>query len=214
MTAHVFVDNSNVFLGAKRAAMSLEPEAPRAAVRVHYQSLFDLIEGGHQVTTRVLAGSVPPGNDGLWDYARRAGYDTNLLQKVTKESGRQGEQGVDELLHLKIANALLDFEPPQTLVLVTGDAKKSDFDTSFLKQVERALKRDWNVHVWSWKEQLSPKYAALTRPGKPVHVHHFDGHYIDLVYLERGYFNMEGKDRYFDGRPVGRRPKTPSPRAA
>ena len=201
--AHVFVDNSNVFHGAQRAAAQYEPSAPWPAVRVHYRTLFSLIEDGHTPRSRVLAGSVPPGNDDLWKHARTAGYDTNLLKKIEKDDGKVGEQGVDELLHLKIANVLLDHEPPQSLILVTGDAKVSDYGTSFLAQAERALRRGWDVHVWSWKKQLSPKFSKLTRPGKPVTIHYFDQKYFDLVYLERGSFTVAGKVVVSSGRVNG-----------
>jgi hypothetical protein len=198
--AHIFIDNSNVFCGAQRAAKTKEPAAPRLAVRIQYKTLFELVEHGHDVDTRVLAGSVPPGNENLWNHAEEAGYETTLLQKVAKDDGKLGEQGVDEMLHLKIANALLDFDPPQTLVLVTGDGGASDFGTSFLKQVERALKREWTVYVWSWREQLSPKFSKLTRPNRPVHTPTFDSHYFDLVYLKRGNFPQNGASIFFPGR--------------
>ncbi len=123
MRAHVFADNSNIFGGAQQAADTYEPGIPWIAVRVYYRNLFRLIEGSHQVVTRVLAGSVPPGSEELWDYARQGGYDTALLKKIDTDNGRLAEQGVDEVLHLKIANVLLDHDPPQTLILATGDGR-------------------------------------------------------------------------------------------
>lgn len=102
MDAHVFIDNSNVFGGAQRAAHVLEPGALWMAVRIYYRNLFTLIERGLNPVTRVLAGSVPPGNDALWESARRCGYDTDLLRRVENFDGRLVEQGVDEIAHLKI----------------------------------------------------------------------------------------------------------------
>lgn len=202
MSAHIFIDNSNVFGGAQRAAASIEPQAPRVAVRVDYGRLFALVEGQHSAATRVLAGSVPPGNEALWGRAKSLGYSTDLLKKIANDTGRLGEQAVDELLHLKIANALLDHSPPATLVLVTGDGGTSDFGTSFPSQASRALKRGWNVEVWSWKEQLSPKFASLTQPGHVVKVQTFDAHYHKIVYIERGEFTVSGKRVLVPGRPV------------
>lgn len=161
MAVHVFVDNSNIFRGARRTAGKLEPTAHWMAVRVYYRNLFGLLEGKRPIATRVLAGSVPPGNDDLWDYARQAGYDTGLLKKVETDEGYLAEQGVDELLHLKIANVLLDYDPPQDLVLATGDGRVSDFGTSFVQQVERAVKRKWSVELWSWEQGLSPNLRAV-----------------------------------------------------
>jgi hypothetical protein len=99
----------------------------------------------------------------LWQAARNLGYDTDLLQRVEQDDGRLTEQAVDEMLHLKMANALLDYEPPQTLVIVGGDGKDSNWATSFSGHAERALKRGWNVEVWSWRRQLTGRYDALCR---------------------------------------------------
>lgn len=107
------------------------------------------------MVTRVLAGSVPPGNEERWEYAKQGGYDTDLLRKIGTDDGRLAEQGVDELLHLKIANVLLDYDPPQTLILVPGDGRVGTFGTGFLQQAERALKRGWAVEIWSWRDGLS-----------------------------------------------------------
>lgn len=160
MAVHVFIDNSNIFNGARRTAGKLEPTAHWLAVRVYYKHLFTLLEGSREVATRALAGSVPPGNDDLWNYARDAGYNTDLLKKVENDEGHLGEQGVDEVMHAKIAGVLLDYDPPQELVLATGDGKVSQFGTSFVQQVERAAKRRWSVELWSWEHGLSPNLRA------------------------------------------------------
>lgn len=203
MSAHVFIDNSNVFGGAQRAAATIEPDALWIAIRVYYRNLFRLIEHSHQATTRVLAGSVPPGNDALWQHAREAGYDTDLLRRVNRDDGRLSEQGVDEVLHLKIANALLDFSPPQTLILASGDGNESEFGTSFIKQIERALKHGWKVIVWSWKDQLSGKFRQLAKTnGGNLSVNHFDDHYWSITFIQQGQFEVNGSLVTLTGRVV------------
>lgn len=190
-SAHIFVDNSNIFGGAQRAANTLEQEAVFLSVRLHYRNFFSLIEHGFEAKTRVLAGSVPPGNDDLWKWAKQAGYDTDLLNKIGNDNGRLVEQGVDELLHLKIANALLDFESPQTLVLATGDGKDGQFQTSFTKQIERALARRWNVIVWSWTEQLSGRFKAIpVPPGQSVDIKPLDPFYKQVTFTQAGKYNV------------------------
>ena len=84
MDAHVFIDNSNIYGGAQRASYRHEPEAVWLAVRIYYRNFFRLIEGNDHPITRVLGGSVPPGNETLWKYARDAGYNTDLLKKNRK----------------------------------------------------------------------------------------------------------------------------------
>lgn len=193
MARHIFIDNSNMYGGAQRATETLEPGAVWLAVRVYYRNLFQLIEGGGDVTTRVLGGSVPPGNDALWDHARRLGYDTDLLRRVEQDDGRLVEQAVDELLHLKIANALLDHAPPQTLVIASGDGQDSDWGTSFPKQAERALRQDWSVEVWSWQEQLTGQYRWLVRanPGR-VTIRTLDPFYRSITFVKAGNYNVSG----------------------
>jgi hypothetical protein len=192
MSRHVFVDNSNIYRGASRAAETLEQAVPKSAVRVYYRNLFRLLEGGGDVGTRVLAGSVPPDNDELWRHARDHGYSTDLL-KLVANGKKFVEQGVDEALHLKIANALLDHEPPHTLVIASGDGKDAEQGSSFPGQAERALKRGWDVEVWSWKGQLTPKYNSLclTYPGRVV-VRCLDDHYRSITFVKPGDYKVNG----------------------
>jgi hypothetical protein len=184
---HVFIDNSNIFGGARRAAAIIEKHIPWPAIRVHFRNLVRLIEDGQSVGTRVLAGSVPPGNDDLWQYARELQYNADLLRKVENDDGRLVEQGVDELLHLKIANVLLDSEEPEVRVLGTGDGRVSTFGTGFALQAQRALKRGWNVEVWSWREQLSSAFQKLAdQYGGKLRIHNLDRYYHLLTFVKGG----------------------------
>ena len=141
MAVHIFVDNSNIFGGAQRPAGTLEPGAVWLSVRVYYPNLFRLLERGRDVRTRVMSGSVPPGNDDLWAYAEKSGYRTNRPKRVTSDDGRLVEQAVDEHLHLAMAHAVLDFKTrPQTLVLATGDGAITSSGGSFEFEVRRALR--------------------------------------------------------------------------
>jgi len=203
LDAHVFIDNSNIFEGVRRVAETREPEAPRWAIRLYYPNFFRLIEDGVNPVTRVLAGSGPAGNNELWNYARQAGYDTDLLKRVERGDGRIGEQGVDEVLHLKIANALLDHEPPQRLVVCTGDARDSDFGTSFKSQIERALRRGWQVRVWSWRDQLSDRFRSLLERSKgALTITYLDDYYRQITFVQAGEWIVGGEKVQTDGRVV------------
>jgi hypothetical protein len=203
MSVHVFVDNSNVIGGARGAAETIEPHVPWVAVRVYFRNLFELIEGGRDVATRVMAGSIPPGNDALWEAARTQGYNTDLLRRVSADDGRLVEQAVDEMLHLKIANAILDHDPPQTLVILSGDGNMSNYDTSFPKQAERALKHGWSVEVWSWRDQLSKAYEKMVRQGvQNLTVHALDSYYESITFVKGGEYQAPGGTMTLNGRVV------------
>lgn len=207
--AHMFVDNSNLIGGAQRAARQIEG-VPWPAVRIYWRNFFQLIEAHHLPATRAFAGSLPPGNDDLWKYARQYGYDTSLLHKVEKDDGRIGEQAVDEVLHAKIAGVLLDYDPPQRLVLVTGDGNNSDYGTSFLQQVNRAMKRGWDVDIVSWDNQLSRRFRDVAaRSGGKVNIIKLEDVYNSITFLCEGdYLDDAGQKVH-----VARRVVSPLPRA-
>jgi hypothetical protein len=205
MDSHVFVDNSNIYGGAQRAAATLEPNALWIAVRVYYRNFFRLIEGNDTVVTRVLGGSIPPGNEGLWQTARDLGYNTDLLHRIENDTGNLVEQGVDELLHLKIANVLLDYNAPQKLVLCTEDGSESNFGTSFLRQAERAVKRGWTVEIWSWRQQLSGKFDSLRNIGSgTINTKHLDPHYMAITFVKGGTYFLGTSSVTVNDRVVGR----------
>lgn len=193
MSRHVFIDNSNIFGGAQRAAVSIEGNHIWKSIRVYYKNLFKLLENGGNVGGRVLAGSLPPGNDSLWDHARKHGYDTDLLRRVPNDNGKLVEQAVDEMLHLKIANTLLDNDAPQTLVIGSGDGAISNWNTSFPGQAERAARLGWQVEVWSWQEQLTTYYTKVAEkyPGR-IHVNVLDPYYFSTTFVVGGKYSAKG----------------------
>ncbi|EAU36547.1 predicted protein [Aspergillus terreus NIH2624] len=68
------------------------------------------------------------------------------------------EQGVDEILHLKILESLLDTAEPATIVLASGDAAEAEFSGGFMRMVERALQRRWTVELVSFSQGTSYAY--------------------------------------------------------
>lgn len=68
------------------------------------------------------------------------------------------EQAVDEILHLKILESLIDAKKPSTIVLATGDAAEAEYSGGFLRMVERALEKGWSVELVSFKLNTSSLY--------------------------------------------------------
>lgn len=138
----------------------------------------------------MLAGSVPPGNEALWEAAKEAGFDTTLLRRVESDTGRLVEQGVDEVIHLRIGNVLLDEDIPGTMVVATGDGRDTEQGCSFTQQVLRAAKRGWTVEIWSWSNQLS-KILRDTRLKYPesIKVFKLDEWYESIVFIKGGSYS-------------------------
>lgn len=68
------------------------------------------------------------------------------------------EQAVDELLHLKMMESLVDVEEPGTMVVGSGDAAEAEYSAGFLKMVERALVKGWKVEVACFRANTSGMY--------------------------------------------------------
>jgi hypothetical protein len=77
---------------------------------------------------------------------------------VNASNERWVEQGVDEILHLKILESLLDTDEPATIVLATGDAAAAEYSEGFMRMVERALQRGWSVELVSFSQVTSYSY--------------------------------------------------------
>jgi hypothetical protein len=72
---------------------------------------------------------------------------------------RYREQGVDELLQLKLHQAIADVDvvpSNATIVLATGDGNVGQFnEEGFLGCVRTALKKGWRVELYAWEGGLS-----------------------------------------------------------
>ncbi|KAL8937337.1 MAG: hypothetical protein Q9216_004472 [Gyalolechia sp. 2 TL-2023] len=68
------------------------------------------------------------------------------------------EQAVDEILHLKILESVIDAQEPSTMVLATGDAAEAEYSQGFLRMAERALEKGWKVELVSFRKNMSGMY--------------------------------------------------------
>jgi hypothetical protein len=70
------------------------------------------------------------------------------------------EQGVDEILHMKMLESIVDTAHPSTMVLATGDAAEAEYSSGFLRNVERALEKGWKVELVAWRASMSYSYRS------------------------------------------------------
>merc|ERR1711939_446649 len=114
----------------------------------------------NSVSTSAM-GSSPPGNGG---YMSSSGSGTTTSGSETTAAPQYApakmiEQGVDEILHLKMLESVVDTEVPSTIVLATGDAAQAEYSSGFMAMVERALKKGWKVELVSWSKNISLMYS-------------------------------------------------------
>ncbi|KAF8923307.1 hypothetical protein BGZ58_003097 [Dissophora ornata] len=115
---------------------------------------------GNQLAFALEGGAT---STGLGEATKEGAYGNQQNHAVTATAApaAKGEQGVDELLHLKMMETLLDHEPA-TMVVATGDGGDSEFGGGgFYAVIKRALDRGWQVEMVSWEDQLSGVYLEL-----------------------------------------------------
>ena len=162
--------------------MPLTSRVRRVPMCFHNLSL--VLERGRPAAKRVLVGS---DKFPMIEEAKSIGYETNILERVHKtkdmtprqkkfqnaassgmSSGSETnfvtapskwvEQAVDEILHLKILESLIDADKASTIVLATGDAAEAEYSGGFMRMVERALEKGWMVELVSFKLNTSSAY--------------------------------------------------------
>lgn len=192
---HVFIDASNIMIGfhdSLKLARGLPPNARMQRQPISFHNLSLALERGRPTAKRVIVGS---DNFPTIQDAKDIGYETNILDRVHKakeltprqkrynngagatSSGSETtavmyapekwvEQAVDEILHLKILESVVDAEEPSTIVLATGDAAEAEYSQGFLKMVERAMTKGWSVELCSFRKNISGAYKKKEFRGR------------------------------------------------
>ena len=89
-----------------------------------------------------------------------SGSESQQPPKITTVT-KSTEQGVDEILHLKMLESIVDCAgttKPGTMVLASGDAAEAEYSAGFLVMLERALKNGLWVELASFKANTSGAY--------------------------------------------------------
>ncbi|KAI0826688.1 hypothetical protein BC628DRAFT_251879 [Trametes gibbosa] len=103
---------------------------------------------------------------------------------------RYREQGVDELLQLKLHQAIaaVDVVPPGgTIVLATGDGNVGQFnEDGFLGCVRTALKKGWAVELYAWEGGLSRAWQREFGECERFKIIMLDAYAADLLEIPEG----------------------------
>lgn len=94
------------------------------------------------------------------------------------------EQAVDEILHLKILESIVDTEKPSTMVLATGDAAEAEYSGGFMKMVTRALQKGWTIELVSFSQNTSATYKRKefrSKWGSKFKMIELDGYIEELL---------------------------------
>eukprot|EP00049_Salpingoeca_infusionum_P016333 m.332520 g.332520 ORF g.332520 m.332520 type:complete len:518 (-) comp16060_c2_seq1:180-1733(-) len=144
--AYVFVDNSNIFVGAQ-----LDRNVRDLSVRVNIRAMADIIEEGLPCAYRAVSGT-SPSSGRIWHEWENNNYNTFI------DRGNGG----DAEIRSAISEQLEKGGRGQILVLATGDGNDAPGTLeSYPTLTERALENEWEVRIWSWQQSLSRKFKEL-----------------------------------------------------
>ncbi|KAH7064802.1 hypothetical protein B0J12DRAFT_560788 [Macrophomina phaseolina] len=152
---------------AKRVLVGSLPAIPafeRAKALGYETNILDKVFKARELTERQkyfrerearMNGTYRPSSSG--GEGSGSGSETNA---AAPQKAREAwvEQGVDEILHLKMLESVVDVDEPSTIVLGTGDAAAAEYSQGFMCMVERALKKGWRVELVSWQAGISSAY--------------------------------------------------------
>jgi hypothetical protein len=120
-------------------------------------SILDRVHKAKELTPRQIKYKIYNNGTGTGT-GTGSGSETTAANAVQHAPEKWVEQAVDEILHLKMMESVVDASEPATMVLATGDAAEAEYSGGFLKMVERALGKGWKVELASFRHNTSMAY--------------------------------------------------------
>lgn len=179
---HIFIDSSNIFLGYQDLLQSHYPQSyPAYSFKkpvMDLHALHTILERGRPSAKKELVGSSPLLQS--WSPLASHAYNISILERIkttqdssssstttttTTTSTSRKEQGVDELMHLKMMESIVDAEPG-IMVLATGDANIAQFSAGFYPVAVKALARGWRVEVVAFSRSVNKLWLELDDRGE------------------------------------------------
>ena len=185
---HIVWDNSNIFLSGKNHCKKLEWK--EGSFRIYFENLIELAADTREIHQVFCVGSVPPPTDSVWGHIEKKTGKKPELYERGAASGK--EQAVDQALQTRMLRLGYDFDPPETLVLLSGDGKGDEEGVGFFADAKRLHRFGWKIEILAWKENCSRHMREWAEK---------NGIFIDLVdfyseisFLEGGQRNAKALD--------------------
>jgi hypothetical protein len=148
---HIIWDNSNIFLCGR--SYCGKKERKESQFRTYFENLIDLAADGRQVEQVFCVGSVPPPTDSVWGHIEtKTGKKPELYERGAA-SGK--EQAVDQALQTRMLRLGYDYDPPETISLLSGDGSGHEYGMGFFSDVKRLHSRGWRIEIVAWRDNCA-----------------------------------------------------------
>lgn len=149
---HIVWDNSNLFI-SERSYCQKKEWGKENLFRINFENLIDLAADGRPVEQVFCVGSVPPPTDSVWGHIEaKTGKKPELYERGA-ESGK--EQAIDQALQTRMLRLGYDYDPAETLVLMSGDGRGHEENVGFFSDIKRLHKVGWSIEVIAWRDNCS-----------------------------------------------------------
>jgi hypothetical protein len=118
--------------------------------RINFRNLIDLAADGRPIEQVFCVGSVPPPTDSVWGHIEKLTGKKPELYERGAASGK--EQAVDQALQTRMLRLGYDYDPPETIVLLSGDGSGFEEGIGFFSDVRRLHRIGWSIEVLSWQD--------------------------------------------------------------
>jgi uncharacterized LabA/DUF88 family protein len=167
MADYVYVDNSNLYIEGRRVSAVQQGlatnirEAMNDGILDHgytisFGKLHEFLCGTNKrsIKRAALFGSRPPPNDGIWNFAKKAGFELHLEDRNIKNKEKKIDTGVATLLTKDAYKHGVASE--DVFVLVSGDA-------DYLPTIIELKKDGYFVEVAFWDHASKELREAASR---------------------------------------------------
>ncbi len=173
---YIYVDNSNLYIEGRRAsavAHGLAGNIVQAmndgildqGYTISFGKLHEFLCGKdkREIKRAALFGSRPPPNDGIWQYAEKAGFELHLEDRNYANKEKKIDTGIATLLTKDAykSDAYKNGKPEQdTFVLVAGDS-------DYVPTIKELQKDGFKIEVVFWDhaarelKQVASKFIGL-----------------------------------------------------
>ena len=183
-TCWLFVDDSNVWIEAQKAAAAgathLPPLTDRdrdPRLRINIGKLANRLCKGRIRGFSALYGSRPPPNDAVWDAWSKFDFETHIFDKNLKNKEKEvdaqmGADLVEKATELRIgaksSDEIMKEKNNAIFIVITGDR-------DMIPPIKSVLKADIRVELWGWKAGMAKDYYRLsTECPALMSVHHLE----------------------------------------
>ncbi len=192
---HIVWDNSNIFLSGK--SYCKKKEWKESSFRICFENIIDLAADGRDVEQVFCVGSVPPPTDSVWGHIEAiTGRKPELYER-----GAQGgkEQAVDQALQTRMLRLGYDIDPPETLIIMSGDGSGHEKGEGFFADAKRLRRFGWNIEIIAWRDNCARAMREWAEE---------NGIFVDLGCFYGEVSFLQGGGRNVSPLDLSKRPRT------